>query len=100
MPLPPPLVQNMQFASGAVADTVILSSPAQPQIGPARFSIFNVSRGTGVIFVANSDGSFTSPAFPGTEGDYIQISYDKDNESAELCTTLHLAGSLTGASCN
>lgn len=100
VPLPPPLVQNMQFASGAVADTVILSSPAQPQIGPARFSIFNVSRGTGVIFVANSDGSFTSPAFPGTEGDYIQISYDKDNESAELCTTLHLAGSLTGASCN
>jgi hypothetical protein len=98
--LPPPLVQNMAFASGAVADTVILTSPAEPQIGPARFSIFNVSRGTGVIFVANSDGSFTSPPFPGVEGDYIEISYDKNNDSAELCTTLHLAGSLTGATCN
>jgi hypothetical protein len=100
VPLPPPLVQNMAFASGTVADTVILTSPAEPQIGPARFSIFNVSRGTGVIFVANSDGSFTSPPFPGVEGDYIEISYDKNNDSAELCTTLHLAGSLTGATCN
>jgi len=27
-------------------------------------------------------------------------SYDKDNDSAELCTTLHLAGSLTGSTCN
>jgi hypothetical protein len=100
VPLPPPLVQNMTFSSGAAADTVILTSPAEAQIGPARFSIFNVSRGTGVIFVANSDGSFTSPPFPGVEGDYIQISYDKENDSAELCTTLHLAGSLTGATCN
>jgi len=100
VPLPPPLVQNMQFTGGDVAGTVILTSPAQPQIGAARFSIFNVSRGTGVIFLANSDGSFTSPPFPGAEGDYVQISYDKDNESAELCTTLHLAGSLTGATCN
>jgi hypothetical protein len=100
VPLPPPLVQNMAFASGTVADTVILTSPAEPQIGPARFSIFNVSRGTGVIFVADSDGSCTSPPFPGVEGDYIEISYDKNNDSAELCTTLHLAGSLTGATCN
>jgi hypothetical protein len=100
VPLPPPLVQNMAFSSGTVTDTVILSSPAEPQIGPARFSIFNVSRGSGVIFVANSDGSFTSPPFPGAEGDYVQISYEKDNDSAELCTTLHLAWSLTGATCN
>jgi hypothetical protein len=100
VPLPPPLVQNMAFASGTVADTVILTSPAEPQIGPARFSIFNVSRGTGVIFVANSDGSFTSPEFSGVEGDYVQIAYEKNNDSAELCTTLHLAGSLTGSTCN
>lgn len=100
VPLPPPLVQNMQFTSGTVAGTVILTSPAEPQIGPARFSVFNVSRGTGVIFVANSDGSFTSPAFDGVEGDYIEISYEKGNDSADLCTTLHLAGSLTGSTCN
>ncbi|HWE31507.1 MAG TPA: hypothetical protein VHB97_26080 [Polyangia bacterium] len=100
VPLPPPLVQNMQFTSAQAPGTVILTSPAEPQIGAARFSIFNVSQGTGVIFVANSDGSFTSPAFTGNEGDYVQISYDKGNDSAELCTTLHLAGSLTGATCN
>jgi len=100
VPLPPPLVQNMTFSTGTTAGSVILTSPAQPQIGAARFSIFNVSQGTGVIFVANSDGSFTSPAFSGNEGDYMQIAYDKGNDSAELCTTLHLAGSLTGSTCN
>jgi len=100
VPLPPPLVQNMTFTAGQTAGTVVLASPAEPQIGAARFSIFNVSQGTGVIFLSNSDGSFTSPPFPGNEGDYIQIAYDKDNDSAELCTTLHLAGSLTGSTCN
>ena len=100
VPLPPPLVQNMTFSSGQVAGTVVLTSPAQPQIGAARFSIFNVSRGMGVIFVANSDGSFISPELAGVEGDYVQIAYEKGNDSAELCTTLHLAGSLTGSTCN
>ena len=90
----------MTFTSGQTAGTVVLSSPAQPQIGAARFSVFNVSQGMGVIFVANGDGSFTSPAFPGNEGDYISISYDKGNDSADRCTTLHLAGSLTGSTCN
>lgn len=100
VPLPPPLVENMQFTSAADPGTVILTSPAQPQIGAARFSIFNESQGRGVIFVANTDGSFTSPPFSGNEGDYIQISYDAGNDSAELCTTLHIAGSLTGSTCH
>lgn len=100
VPLPPPLVQNMTFTTGQAAGTVVLTSPPEPQIGAARFSIFNVSQGTGVIFIANSDGSFTSPAFPGSEGDYIQIAYDKGSDTAELCTTLHLSGSLTGSTCN
>jgi hypothetical protein len=100
VPLPPPLVQNMMFTSGQTAGSVILSSPAQPQIGAARFSIFNVSQGMGVIFVANGDGSFTSPPFAGNEGDYISISYEKGSDTSELCTTLHLAGSLTGSTCN
>lgn len=100
VPLPPPLVQNMAFTTGQTAGSVVLTSPPEPQIGAARFSIFNVSQGTGVIFLSNADGSFTSPAFPGTEGDYIQIAYDKDNDTAELCTTLHLSGSLTGSTCN
>src|SRR5215471_7916659 len=89
VPLPPPLVQNMTFTAGQTAGTVILTSPAQTQIGPARFSVFNVSQGMGVIFVANSDGSFTSPPFAGNEGDYISLSYEKGNDSAEICTTLH-----------
>ncbi len=100
VPLPPPLVENMQFTTGQTAGTVVLTSPAEPQIGAARFSIFNASQGTGVIFVSNSDGSFTSPPFPGNEGDYIQISYEVGNDSADRCTTLHVGGSLTGSTCN
>ncbi len=100
VPLPPPLVQNMTFSAGQTAGTVVLTSPPEPQIGAARFSIFNVSQGTGVIFIANSDGSFTSPPFPGAEGDYVQISYEKGADTAVLCTTLHLSGSLTGSTCN
>ncbi len=100
VPLPPPLVQNMTFTMGQAAGTVVLTSPPEAQIGAARFSIFNVSQGTGVIFLSNADGSFTSPAFPGNEGDYIQIAYDKGSDTAELCTTLHLSGSLTGSTCN
>ena len=100
VPLPPPLVENMSFTAGANAGTVILTSPAQAQIGAARFSIFNESKAMGVIFVSNADGSFVSPPFPGAEGDYIRISYDKDDQSADRCTALHVGGSLSGSTCN
>jgi hypothetical protein len=100
VPLPPPLVENMQFVAGTTAGSVTLTSPAEPQIGAARFSIFNSSQSMGVIFVSNADGSFTSPPFPGNEGDYIRISYEKDDQTADRCTALHIAGSLTGSTCN
>ena len=100
VPLPPPLIESMQFAAGTAAGTVTLVSPAEPQIGVARFSIFNESQGLGVIFLSNSDGSFASPLFSGNEGDYIRVSYEKANETADRCTALHIGGSLTAATCN
>ena len=100
VPLPPPLVENMQFVAGTTPGSVTLTSPAEPQIGAARFSIFNASQSMGVIFVSNADGSFTSPPFPGNEGDYIRISYEKDDQTADRCTALHVGGSLTGSTCN
>jgi hypothetical protein len=100
VPLPPPLVENMQFAVGTTTGTVTLTSPAEPQIGAARFSIFNESQNMGVIFVSNSDGSFTSPPFPGNDGDYIRVSYEKDDQTADRCTALHLAGAPVGSTCN
>ncbi len=99
VPLPPPLVENMSFKTSTATGTVTLSSPPEAQIGAARFSVFNVSQGMGVIFISNSDGSFTSPPFPGNDGDYIDISYDLNNESADRCTTLHVGGSLVGSDC-
>jgi hypothetical protein len=100
VPLPPPLVENMQFALGTTTGTVTLTSPAEPQIGVARFSIFNESQNMGVIFVSNSDGSFSSPPFPGNEGDYIRVSYEKDDQTADRCTALHVGGTPVGSTCN
>jgi hypothetical protein len=99
VPLPPPLVENMSFTAGADGGTVVLSSPPESQIGAVRFSVFNVSQGMGVIFVSNADGSFTSPPFPGKDGDYIDISYEANNGSADRCTTLHVGAALVGSDC-
>jgi hypothetical protein len=102
VPLPPPLVENMMFENGATTGTVILKSPAQPSIGQARFSVFNVSQKIGVIFESAADGSFTTPPFPGADGDYIQVYYEVDasQTSAEQCTTLHVGVALVGAACH
>jgi hypothetical protein len=100
VPLPPPLVEQMVFTSAQTAGTVILSSPAQSQIGAARFSVYNVSQGMGVIFLSNADGSFTSPPLPGADGDYIDVSYEANNTSADRCTTLHLNAPLVGSDCH
>ena len=100
VPLPPPLIESMQFAVGTTTGEVTLTSPSEPQIGSARFSIFNESQNMGVIFVSNSDGSFTSPPFPGAEGDYVRVSYEKGDATADRCTALHVGGSLIGSTCN
>ena len=56
--------------------------PRRSRSSAPRASPSSTSRsGIGVIFVANSDGSFTSPPFPGNDGDYIDLSYDKNNET-------------------
>jgi len=100
VPLPPPLIEQMRFAASTTPGTVTMSSPAAAQFGSVRFSIFNVSQGMGVIFVANPDGSFTSPAFPGNDGDYIDLSYEQNNETTDRCTTLHVDATLVGADCH
>jgi hypothetical protein len=100
VPLPPPLVENMNFTATSTSGTVVLHSPAQLQIGAARFSVFNVSQGVGVIFLSNNDGSFDSPPLAGADGDYIDIFYEKGTDTAERCTTLHVDSALTGSSCH
>ena len=100
VPLPPPLIENMQFATGPAAGQVVLTSPPQPQIGAVRFSVFNESQGVGVIIVSNNDGSFTTPPFAGNDGDYVRVYYERGTDTAERCTTLRVGATLTGASCH
>ncbi len=100
VPLPPPIVEGMQFSAASTPGQVILTSKPQTQIGAARFSIFNESQGIGVIIVSNNDGSFTTPPFPGNDGDYIQVRYERGTDLAERCTTLHVGTMLNGAACH
>jgi hypothetical protein len=96
VPLPPPLVENMTFAAGTAAGTFTLSSPAEAQVGGALFTVYNASRQMGVIFQSAADGSFTSPELVGVDGDYIKVSYEKNEGSVPRCTTLHFTGTPIG----
>lgn len=102
VPLPPPLVENMTFDSGPTAGTVILKSPPQSGIGAVRMSVYNVSQQVGVIVETATDGSFTTPPFPGAGGDYMQLYYEDPTGviSQERCTTLELNAPLVGATCH
>ncbi len=102
VPLPPPLVENMTFDSGPSAGTVILKSPPQSGIGAVRFSVYNESQQVGVIVESAADGSFTTPPFPGADGDYMQLYYEDATGviSQERCTTLHVATALIGSTCH
>lgn len=102
VPLPPPLVENMTFDSGPTAGTVILKSPPQSGIGGVRMSVYNVSQQVGVIVETATDGSFTTPPFPGAGGDYMQLYYEDQTGviSQERCTTLELNAPLVGATCH
>lgn len=100
VPLPPPLIENMTFTPGTAAKSVVLSSPPEASIGAARFSVFNVSQGVGVIIESAADGSFTTPPFPGVEGDYIDIYYERGTDTSDRCTTLHVNAKLIGSSCH
>jgi hypothetical protein len=96
VPLPPPLVENMTFQTTATAGEVVLQSPPEPSVGLARFSIWNASKQVGVLFESAADGSFTSPPFLGSDGDYIEVVYEKTSGSASRCTALHVTGAPIG----
>jgi hypothetical protein len=99
VPLPPPLVESMRFMAGPSDGTVILTSPAEPQIGAVRFSVFNQSKQVGVIVESAADGSFTTPPFPGVDGDSVEIYYESGSDTSARCTTLQIGASLIGADC-
>jgi hypothetical protein len=94
IPVPPP--ENV-FVSQLVADgtgntrTVwVTEGKPDTRASLAKFFIFNNSRGTGVIVDANADGSYVAPAFDGTAGDRVFLSYVTQDgaESETVCRQL------------
>lgn len=101
VPLPPPLVGNMNFDAGPTAGTVVLKSPPESNIGAVRFSIYNRTQQVGVIVESAADGSFTSPPFAGADGDSVQVYYEDATGalSTDRCTTLHVGAPLIETDC-
>ena len=56
----------------------------------ARFFIFDVDRGTGVIVTAMPDGSYDAPPMDGVANDHVQLFYEtpQGDYSPEICVLL------------
>lgn len=98
IPVPPP-GQTASFTSALVTDgagaqkTVWMAhGPANADAAFARFFVFNTARGAGVITLAGADGHYDAPPMDGSEGDPVEISYERASgtRSAPVCFQLEL----------
>ena len=95
IPVPPP--GETSFSSELVSDGMggqktvwIARGGANNQAALARYFIFDVNRGAGVIAAAMADGSFEAPPMDGTMGDHVQVFYEtpQGDDSPEICLLL------------
>jgi hypothetical protein len=101
VPLPPPLISSLSFATAPAAGQVVMQGAATSRHANVRFYVYNRSKGDGAIAQAAADGSFTTVPFLGAGGDTVQLYYDTPagERSENICVTLQLTGSLVGNSC-
>jgi hypothetical protein len=85
-PLPPPSPEGMVIEPYSQDGLVQFSG--EPNTVPAEVEvhIFNLDRGFGYYFYADSDGSFQSPPMEALEGERLQFYYTNDNDTSRpLC---------------
>ncbi len=83
IPVPPPNVA-VAFATQQIIDGdggsrqawIATQSMPIPAAGLARFYLFDLTRGAGIIQIANPDGTFVSGPLEGDTGDRISIYYE------------------------
>jgi len=106
IPVPPPDLA-VAFAAHEVPDgdagtktvwTVTQSKPI-PAIALARFYLYDLDRGAGIIQMAGADGTFVSAPMDGTAGDRISISYETPDGDLSSSICLLLADGVTPARC-
>jgi hypothetical protein len=101
VPLPPPELPSLGFLSAGLGEVQLTGKP-DPAHASVRFYVYNLSRGDGVITTAAADGSFTTGAFAGGEGDTAQIYYDlpTGDRSQDVCVQIRLNAPLLSTVCN
>jgi hypothetical protein len=101
VPLPPPLLSSLAFSTAPTAGQVVMQGAPTSRHANVRFYVYNRSKGDGAIAQAGADGSFTTVAFLGADGDTVQLYYDTPGgeRSENVCVTLQLTGSLVGNTC-
>ena len=95
VPLPPPSPDDFDVMVSSQSQFVLSGDPQQTRPA-ARYEIYNVTLGRGVIVKAGADGAFVSPPMEGRAADEIEISYqlgpeESDYISGVLCVILPAA---------
>jgi hypothetical protein len=106
IPVPPPDLA-IAFAAhegpdgdgGTKTAWIVTQSNPVPQAALARFFLFDLNRGSGIIQMAGPDGTFVSAPMDGDAGDRISISYETPGGDLSASVCLLLAEGATPARC-
>jgi hypothetical protein len=103
VPLPPPDLPALSFQSAQMtpAGLVVLQGKPSTRHADARFYVYDLGQGDGVITSAAHDGSFTTSPFSGADGDLVQIYFDspEGERSQNACVQLHVGAALLSIPC-
>ena len=88
IPLPPPVLEALQFHSPSAGAIELQGAPAGEHANK-RFTAFNETQNEGVIQETNADGSFVTAPFAGAAQDSVLIWYEDasgDRSDTYRCT--------------
>jgi hypothetical protein len=87
IPIPPP---DPTFTAGSTSGDWSVSTPPDSHAVGARFYIYNVTLGSGIIQQASPDGSMAAHPLIGKVGDHIELYWQKSiaDSSSTICRPL------------
>jgi hypothetical protein len=106
IPVPPPALAVAFASQQAVAPdggtntvwTATQSNPI-PRAASARFYLYDLNRGAGIIQIANPDGTFVTGPMEGDAGDRISIYYETSDGDLSDSVCLLLADGPAAMRC-
>jgi hypothetical protein len=89
VPIPPPAPEKMTFAVDPAGGVATFEFDPDPSYALAVVYLFNRSRGTGIITVAQDDGRVAmTPPFQAIAGDEIVVTFEVETQLASTCILL------------